>query len=71
MQVRPGPWHFKPMGVHPRLQHGQATHDDWQNAKRGKLLAAAKNVFDRRNFTALKAIREDLSRSSPVGALSD
>ena len=33
--------------------------DAWNNAKRGKLLAAAKNVFDRRNLTSLKAVWDD------------
>ena len=33
--------------------------DAWNNAKRGKFLAAAKNVFDRRNLTSLKAVWED------------
>jgi MoaA/NifB/PqqE/SkfB family radical SAM enzyme len=33
--------------------------DAWNNAKRGKLLAAAKNIFDRRNLTSLKAVWED------------
>ncbi len=36
-----------------------SAHDAWQNAKRGKLLAAAKNVFDRRNLTSLKAVWDD------------
>jgi MoaA/NifB/PqqE/SkfB family radical SAM enzyme len=33
--------------------------DAWQNLKQGKVLAAAKNVFDRRNFISLKAVWED------------
>lgn len=33
--------------------------DAWNNAKRGKLLAAAKNIFDSRNLTSLKAVWED------------
>jgi MoaA/NifB/PqqE/SkfB family radical SAM enzyme len=33
--------------------------DAWANLKRGRLLAAAKNVFDRRNLTSLKAVWED------------
>jgi MoaA/NifB/PqqE/SkfB family radical SAM enzyme len=33
--------------------------DAWNNLKRGKLLAAAKNVFDSRNLTSLKAVWED------------
>jgi MoaA/NifB/PqqE/SkfB family radical SAM enzyme len=33
--------------------------DAWSNLKRGRLLAAAKNVFDRRNLTSLKAVWED------------
>jgi MoaA/NifB/PqqE/SkfB family radical SAM enzyme len=33
--------------------------DAWNNVKRGKLLAAAKNVLDRRNLTSLKAVWED------------
>ena len=33
--------------------------DAWHNLKRGRLLAAAKNVFDRRNLTSLKAVWED------------
>jgi MoaA/NifB/PqqE/SkfB family radical SAM enzyme len=30
--------------------------DAWNNTKRGKLLAAAKNIFDSRNLTSLKAV---------------
>jgi MoaA/NifB/PqqE/SkfB family radical SAM enzyme len=33
--------------------------DAWNNAKRGKLRAAAKNIFDSRNLTSLKAVWED------------
>src|SRR5437773_1907043 len=33
--------------------------DAWQNLKKGKVLAAASNVFDRRNLTSLKAVWED------------
>ena len=33
--------------------------DAWNNLKRGKILAAAKNVFDSRNLTSLKAVWED------------
>lgn len=33
--------------------------DAWHNLKRGKLGAAAKNIFDRRNLTSLKAVWED------------
>jgi MoaA/NifB/PqqE/SkfB family radical SAM enzyme len=33
--------------------------DAWNNVKRGKLLAAAKNIFDSRNLTSLKAVWED------------
>jgi MoaA/NifB/PqqE/SkfB family radical SAM enzyme len=33
--------------------------DAWNNAKRGKLLAAARNLFDSRNLTSLKAVWED------------
>jgi len=32
--------------------------DAWQNLKQGKVLAAAKNVFDRRNVISLKAVWE-------------
>ena len=31
----------------------------WTNLKRGRLVAAAKSVFDRRNLTSLKAVWED------------
>jgi MoaA/NifB/PqqE/SkfB family radical SAM enzyme len=33
--------------------------DAWNNLKRGRLLAAAKNVFDSRNLTSLKAVWEE------------
>jgi MoaA/NifB/PqqE/SkfB family radical SAM enzyme len=33
--------------------------DAWHNAKKGNLLAAAKNVFDPRNITSLQAVWED------------
>lgn len=33
--------------------------DAWNNLKKGKVLAAAKNVFDRRNLTSLKAVWDD------------
>jgi hypothetical protein len=33
--------------------------DAWNNLKKGKVLAAAKNVFDSRNLTSLKAVWED------------
>ena len=33
--------------------------DAWNNLKRGKLGAAARNVFDRRNLTSLKAVWDD------------
>jgi MoaA/NifB/PqqE/SkfB family radical SAM enzyme len=33
--------------------------DAWQNAKKGRLWSAAKNVFDRRNLTSLQAVWED------------
>jgi MoaA/NifB/PqqE/SkfB family radical SAM enzyme len=33
--------------------------DAWQNLKRGRVAAAAKNVFDRRNLISLKAVWED------------
>ena len=35
------------------------TSDAWQNLKRGRLGAAAKNVLDRRNLTSLKAVWEN------------
>jgi hypothetical protein len=33
--------------------------DAFQNLKKGRLIAAAKNVFDRRNLTSLRAVWED------------
>jgi len=33
--------------------------DAWNNLKKGRLLAAARNVFDGRNLTSLKAVWED------------
>jgi MoaA/NifB/PqqE/SkfB family radical SAM enzyme len=33
--------------------------DAWNNLKKGKVLAAAKNVFDSRNLTSIKAVWED------------
>jgi len=33
--------------------------DAWNNLKRGRLLAAAKNIFDSRNLTSLKAVWEE------------
>jgi hypothetical protein len=33
--------------------------DAWNNLRRGRLLAAAKNVFDARNLTSLKAVWEE------------
>jgi hypothetical protein len=33
--------------------------DAWHNLRRGKLIAAAKNVFDPRNLTSLKAVWEE------------
>ncbi len=33
--------------------------DAWQNLKRGKVIAAAKNVLDPRNITSLKSVWED------------
>jgi len=33
--------------------------DAYANLKRGKLVAATKNIFDRRNFTSLKAVWQD------------
>lgn len=40
--------------------------DAWQNLKQGKLRAAAKNIFDRRNLTSLKAVWEDRKYISRV-----
>jgi len=33
--------------------------DAYQNVKKGKLLSAAKNIFDRRNVTSIKAVWEE------------
>jgi hypothetical protein len=33
--------------------------DAWNNLKRGRLLAAAKNVLDSRNLTSLRAVWEE------------
>src|SRR5437868_3202834 len=33
--------------------------DAWNNAKKGKLMAAAKNIFDSRNLTSLRAVWDD------------
>jgi hypothetical protein len=33
--------------------------DAFNNLKQGKILAAAKNIFDARNLTSLKAVWED------------
>jgi MoaA/NifB/PqqE/SkfB family radical SAM enzyme len=33
--------------------------DAWHNLKRGRLRAAARNIFDRRNLTSLRAVWED------------
>jgi MoaA/NifB/PqqE/SkfB family radical SAM enzyme len=33
--------------------------DAWNNLRRGKLVAAAKNVYDRRNLTSLRAVWEE------------
>jgi hypothetical protein len=33
--------------------------DAWNNLKRGRLLAAARNVFDGRNLTSLRAVWEE------------
>ena len=33
--------------------------DAYNNLKKGKVISAAKNIFDRRNFTSLKAVWED------------
>lgn len=34
-------------------------HDAWQNLRRGRVLTAAKHLFDRRNLTSLRAVWED------------
>ena len=42
------------------LQHiAISTSDAWNNLKRGKVLAAAKNVFDSRNLTSLRTVWEE------------
>jgi hypothetical protein len=33
--------------------------DAWNNLRKGRLLAAARHVFDSRNLTSLKAVWED------------
>jgi hypothetical protein len=33
--------------------------DAWNNLKRGKLIDAAKNVFDSRNLTSLRAVWQE------------
>jgi hypothetical protein len=33
--------------------------DAWNNLKKGRPGAAARNIFDRRNLTSLKAVWED------------
>jgi hypothetical protein len=33
--------------------------DAYQNLKKGRLVAAAKNILDRRNVTSLRAVWED------------
>ena len=33
--------------------------DAWNNLKRGRLLAAARNIFDARNLTSIKAVWDD------------
>ena len=40
--------------------------DAWNNLKAGKVLAAARNLFDRRNLTSLKAVWEDRNWISKV-----
>jgi hypothetical protein len=34
--------------------------DAWHNLKKGRVLAAAKNILDRRNLTSLRAVWKDL-----------
>ena len=42
------------------LQHiAISASDAWHAAKRGRLLKAAKHVFDSRNITSLRAVAED------------
>jgi hypothetical protein len=36
-----------------------STSDAWQNLKRGRITAAARNLLDRRNLTSLRAVWED------------
>ena len=36
-----------------------STSDAWKNLKQGNLAGAAKNIFDSRNLTSLKAVWED------------
>jgi hypothetical protein len=33
--------------------------DAFQNVKKGNFLSAAKNIFDRRNLTSIKAVWDD------------
>jgi len=33
--------------------------DAWHNLKKGKVVAAARNVLDRRNLTSLRAVWKD------------
>jgi hypothetical protein len=40
--------------------------DAWSNLKQGKLIAAAKNIFDPRNLASLKAVWEDRKYISGV-----
>ena len=40
--------------------------DAWQNLKKGNLLAAARNIFDSRNLTSIKAVWEDRNWISGV-----
>jgi MoaA/NifB/PqqE/SkfB family radical SAM enzyme len=40
--------------------------DAWNNLKQGKLTAAARNVFDRRNLTSIRAVWEDRKYISGV-----
>lgn len=43
-----------------------SVHDAWQNLKRGRVGAAARNLLDRRNLTSLKAVWEDRQYISGV-----
>jgi hypothetical protein len=36
-----------------------SANDAWHNFKRGKWISAARNVFDSRNWTSLKAVWSD------------